>query len=381
MPPNRHTPQYRSPFAGPNLHSPTPTASSQIPATPNHDNKQTPQPKRYKRLIQLARWVACGLLVIAVAAAAVYLSLHSGQSLNKAYQSGFEGVTLPRPVSVVAIGDIACSPQDPNFNNTAGTTTACRMRAVADLIATLRPDALLMLGDLQYQAGDIDSFNASFDKVWGKQKIRIRAAPGNHEYGTEQAAGYFEYFNGQEKSGLAGDTGKGYYSFNMGTWHLIALNSNCEFVACAEGSEQYEWLKKDLADHNNKCTLAFWHHPVFTSGKYKDNAAERTRGLPFWRLLESAKAEVVLNGHDHNYQRYIPQNDQGAAISDGPVEFVVGTGGSSLYAFNKPLLPTMANGQDGKFGALRLQLVKNGYSWQYADETNHTLDEGSASCH
>ena len=155
-------------------------------------------------------------------------------------------------------------------------------------------------------------------------KARTRPSPGNHEYETPGASGYFNYFGA-----AAGDPNKGYYSYDLGSWHVISLNSNCSSVpgGCAAGSPQEQWLREDLAAHSNTCTLAYWHHPRFSSGIHGDEASV----APFWDALYQAGADVVLNGHDHNYERFAPQNPSGQADpTQGIREFVVGTGGAEL---------------------------------------------------
>lgn len=165
---------------------------------------------------------------------------------------------------IVAAGDIACAPEDPGFNNSLGTADRCQMAATANLVASANPDLVLPLGDNQYERGELANYQASYQPTWGKFDAISRPVPGNHEYygPGKDAADYFDYF-GQ----LAGDRQKGYYSYDQGDWHFIALNSNCQYIGgCEMGSAQQEWLRQDLAENNKVCTLAYWHHPLYSSG-------------------------------------------------------------------------------------------------------------------
>lgn len=177
----------------------------------------------------------------------------------------------------------------------------------------------------------------------------------------------------------AGDRNRGYYSFDIGSWHFVALNSNCSKVGgCGPGSAQYEWLKADLASSPASCTAAYWHHPRFSSGQYADNSSYQ----PFWQLLYADGAEVVLNGHDHNYQRYAPMTPSGARDDlRGIREFVVGTGGKSRYRVD-PSGPNREVAHDATYGVIKLTLRPNGYDWQFVSEAGKTFtDSGSGSCH
>ena len=231
------------------------------------------------------------------------------------------------PVRVVAAGDIACDPASPAFNGGAGTATECRMRATSDLALALAPDAVLTLGDNQYSDGALAKYNASFDPSWGRLRLvaPIHPVPGNHEYLTAGAAGYFAYFGA-----AAADPATGWYSFDLPGWHLIALNGNCGSVGgCGAGSPQLQWLEADLAAHPDVCTLAYWHQPRFSSGPHGNDATYQ----PFWEALLAAGADLVLNGHDHVYERFAPQDASGGATPDGLRQLTVGTGGQNLTSF------------------------------------------------
>jgi len=274
--------------------------------------------------------------------------------------------------TIAAAGDIACDPLSSSFNGGLGTATACRQKYTADLLNGV--DAVLTLGDAQYENGAYDKFLLSYAPSWGLAKNITFPSPGNHEYLTSGALGYFTYFGA-----AAGTPGRGWYSYNMGGWHLISLNSNCSAVGgCGPGSPQYEWLMADLADNNAECTLAYWHHPRFSSGNYGNHDAFQ----PFWQLLYNDGAEVVLAGHDHNYQRYAPQTPAGGRDdARGIREFVVGTGGKTHYAVDSSgKNRQVANGDT--FGVLKLTLRAGAYDWRFVPEAGKTFsDSGTDSCH
>lgn len=284
------------------------------------------------------------------------------------------------PATVGAAGDIACDPGSSFFNGGAGDATHCRQTDTSDLLSS-GFDAVLALGDTQYEDGALAKFQASYGPSWGRVRSITRPVIGNHEYQAGQGgAGYFDYFNGPgAATGPAGDRGSGYYSFDLGGWHLIALNSMCTPVGgCGAGSPQEQWLREDLFAHATSCTLAYWHHPLFSSGGIGDNTAMR----PIWRALYEGGAEVVLNGHDHDYERFAPQDPGGVADpAYGLREFVVGTGGKSLLALGAPK-PNSEVRQDTTFGILALALRGEGYDWRFIPEAGGSFsDSGSASCH
>jgi acid phosphatase type 7 len=290
------------------------------------------------------------------------------------------GSTSPDPV-IAAAGDIACSPASGDFNGGLGTSSTCRQKYTSDLLVGMKPAAVLALGDAQYESGTLSEFQQSYDPSWGRVKSITFPAVGNHEYHTSNASGYFDYFNGVgNQVGRGGDRSKGYYSFNVGSWHIIALNSNCSPVGgCGSGSPQETWLRNDLAANPAKCTLAYWHHARFSSGgEHGDTLAMQ----PIWQALYDANADLVLAGHDHDYERFAPQTATGAADSArGIREFVVGTGGKSHYAF-ATVKPNSEVRQSDTYGVLKLTLHPQGYDWRFVPEAGKTFsDSGSASCH
>jgi hypothetical protein len=234
------------------------------------------------------------------------------------------------------------------------------------------------LGDDAYPNGSAENFKV-FDRTWGRFVGRMHPAPGNHEYMTPGAAGYFGYF-GDVASPPGSPAGQGYYWFDLGAWHLISLNSNYEFgVGVDAGSAQAAWLRSDLAAHTNKCTLAYWHHPLFSSGQNGDYPGMR----PIFDILYNANADVVLNGHDHLYERFGPQSGDGRPDpARGIREFIVGTGGVNAdYRFvtSKPNSERQITGQNG---VLKLTLLADSYQWEFVTAPNGAVaDSGSGSCH
>jgi hypothetical protein len=274
-------------------------------------------------------------------------------------------------VVIAAAGDIACDPGSSSFNGGAGTSSSCRQRYTANLLEGVA--AVLPLGDIQYENATLTKFQQSYALSWGRFKTITRPAPGNHEYLTSGAAGYFDYFGA-----VAGSRSRGYYSFDLGGWHLVALNSNCSAAGgCAGGSPQYEWLKADLAANTAPCTLAYWHHPRFSHGNYASNATYQ----PFWQLLYNDGAEIVLAGHDHNYQRFAPQTPSGTRdTTRGIRQFVVGSGGKSHYAVGSG--PNLERSNGDTYGVLKLRLRSTSYEWTFVPEAGKTFtDSGTGSCH
>ena len=268
--------------------------------------------------------------------------------------SNCESVQRPAPpvqtFVVAAAGDIASE-------NSGDDETA----AVLDKIA---PNAVLSLGDNAYPDGALSEFQAYYEPTWGRHRVRTRPSPGNHDYHTEGASGYFTYFGARAPGP--------YYSFDLGGWHVISLNSE---ISMSASSEQYEWLQDDLASSTARCTLAYWHKPRFTAGRYDDF----TFTTPIWRLLYSATAEIVLNGHDHNYQRYELMTPDGApAPVRGIREFVVGTGGRSLYELSHD--PRREAAQARVLGVLQLMLRPAGYDWRFAPVSGGYSDTGTGEC-
>lgn len=264
----------------------------------------------------------------------------------------------------------------------AGDIAQCRGRAVSDTMAARTAERIatelaadntarvLTLGDNAYPNGTTADYANCYDPTWGRFKQRTLPSPGNHEYRTPSATAYFDYFGA-----LAGTQRRGYYSVEFGAWHLISLNSNLDGAA---QQAQLDWLKADLAARPAGCALAFWHHPVFSSGGHGNNAVMREA----WRLLASAGTDLVLSAHDHDYERFAPQDVDGRVDAlRGMRQFVVGGGGAALT----PLLirrPNSETADNTSHGVLKLSLKKSGYAWEYLPVADGSYrDQGSAACH
>jgi hypothetical protein len=279
---------------------------------------------------------------------------------------------------IAAAGDIACATNSPYFNGGAGTPTRCRQGDTANLLAPGLA-AVLPLGDAQFCCGALDAFTASYAPTWGRLKAVTRPVLGNREYGTSNADGYFDYFNGAgASSGPAGKRGEGFYSYDVGAWHLIALNSNCTHVGCAVGSDQDRWLHADLAAHPNACTLAYAHNARFSSGKPGSSISFG----PMYKTLYQAGVDIVLGAHSRSYERFALQNHVGKASPKfGIREFVVGTGGHSLGAFGTSRRNSEVR-DNTTFGVLELTLAPTGYSWRFLPVAGATFtDSGTGACH
>ena len=350
-------------------------------------------------------WVAADLDLARTYRGPVLLALVAASTATGRYASGETGDTGPRlevettvgrdgpadgatgpaatadaPVRVVAAGDIACdpaSPPDPEEGPTVGPT--CAQAATSELALSLRPDAVLPLGDNVYSNGTLARYRQWYQPSWGRLDRISHPVPGNHEYITSaesvDAAGYLAYFRTQ-----AGDLRTGWRSFDLGRWHLIALNGQCPPVgSCGPGSPQERWLRADLAAHaKDRCVLAYWHEPRFSSGRHGNDK----RFAAFWDDLYRAGAELVLNGHDHDYERFAPQAPDGQADPDrGIREFVVGTGGANLRHF-RAVEPNSEVRDNSSAGLLVLELRPDGYSWRFAAASGGSFsDSGSGTCH
>jgi hypothetical protein len=271
--------------------------------------------------------------------------------------------TLPAPFTVVAAGDIAY----------CGETAAAATPAARTARLVGAGDALVLtLGDGAYESGTPAEYANCFHPTWGAFKDRVRPAPGNHDYYTTGAQGYYDYFGTQ-----AGPDRRGYYSFDHGGWHFISLNAVADL---SPGSEQYRWLQSDLANSRDSlCTLAVLHYPAFNSGA---NHGSILAMRPAFDALQSAGVEMVLSGHEHVYERFAPQRADGTADPGrGLRQFVVGTGGHVLMAFAAPL-PNSEFRFNASWGVLRLTLGNGSYGWKFVSVDNGaTIDSGSANCH
>jgi acid phosphatase type 7 len=283
------------------------------------------------------------------------------------------------PVVAVA-GDIACDPLSRHFGAGLGVGGSCRQRRTSDLLLRMDLAAILAPGDLQYEDGKLWKFQQAFDPSWGRLKPLIRPVPGNHEYEDPGAAGYFDYFNGPgAETGPAGERGRGYYSFDVGRWHVIALNSECSQVGgCGPGSAQGRWLREDLAAHPSVCTLAFWHQPRFTSGRHDAGGSM----YPIWQALYEGNADLVVNGHEHFYERFAPQTPEGAHDSvRGLRQITVGTGGKGHFGY-ATVAPNSELRENRYHGVLKLTLREVSYDWELVTTPNgRVADSGTSYCH
>jgi acid phosphatase type 7 len=288
-----------------------------------------------------------------------------------------------RPVASNASAKVANAKSPDTFTLVgAGDIVGCSDLSGAEATAKLIdgiPGTVFAAGDLAYQRGTYEEFIKCYGPTWGRFKARTRPTPGNHEYDGAGPTGYFRYWDGR-----AGDPGKGYYSYDLGAWHIIVLNTNCESTqlgGCAEGSPEETWLKQDLAAHPNVCTLAYGHHALFSSGLFPKHA-EHPELRAFWEDLYDAHADLILAGHEHSYERFAPQNPEGNPDPDhGIREIVVGTGGRS----HTPLGYAKPNSEvrdDKTYGVLKLTLSPGKYQWEFIPVPGRAFhDSGEGVCH
>jgi hypothetical protein len=273
---------------------------------------------------------------------------------------GVDGEGGVGAIVLVGAGDIA----------DCGTNGASSTASLLDDIS----GTVFTAGDNAYPEASAQNFAQCYEPTWGRHKARTMPAAGNHEYHTPGAAPYFAYFGTK-----AGDPSKGYYSYDAGLWHVVVVNSNCvEIGGCSAGTPQEQWLRTDLATHPAACTLAYWHHALFASGQQGSNPIM----LDIWKALYEFGVDVVLNGHDHDYERFAPQNPLGAAdAAYGIREFIVGTGGAPLYPFGT----VKANSEkrdNSAYGVFKLTLRDRSYDWQFVPQVGKTFtDAGTAQCH
>jgi hypothetical protein len=304
--------------------------------------------------------VVLGLALLMTArfgpAAVIPSASGSAISMPASLSPGSSQTVAPSPTAtdaiLLAVGDIAyCD--------------ATADELVGELAARL-PGTIALLGDNAYQHGSAADYANCFDPTWGGLRDRLRPVPGNHEYETKEAAAYFSYFG----AGV-GKLGEGWYSYDLGAWHLIALNSECGAIrGCSAGSPELAWLVADLAAHPGACTLAYWHHPRYSSGLHGNNDMTEE----FWQALAAAGADVVLEGHDHDYERIAP--------IEGIRSFVVGTGGRSLYQWPGSPGPYTEVRANDTYGLLQLTLHPADYSWEFIPASGGSFtDAGNGTCH
>ncbi len=332
-------------------------------------------------VVQRGEWVERTVTSLVRAGQPLTLGIRSMSSDDVAYdaQGGGRGPRLvldmdapPNGAIVSAVGDMVCGAGTPT------TPTTCHQQQVSDLlVADPDVEAFLALGDLQYNTGALPDFQTYYEPSYGRVKDITHPVVGNHKYQTAGAQGYWDYFGA-----AAGTEGEGWYSFDVGTsWHLVALNSNCSEVSCVNGSPQLQWLRSDLRANDRPCVLAYWHHPRWSSGKAPGNNPSVDA---FVRLLQRHRAEVILSGHSHNYERFGPQLPSGMAAASGIRQFVVGTGGRSVGeddGFGNPAEPNSQVRLPRVFGLLRMSLTNQAFWWSFVDDHGRVRDAGTNTCH
>jgi hypothetical protein len=281
------------------------------------------------------------------------------------------------PQLVVALAEALSAPLTPTITSAessageilvgAGDITECNSdkdELTAQLLDAI-PGTVFAVGDGAYESGTIAEYRDCYDPSWGRHKARTKPVPGNHEYQTSDASGYFQYF----------DNIAPYYAYNLGSWRIYALNSE---IDVSSDSPQAVWLQDDLAKNPRQCVLAYWHQPRWSSGT--QHGSDR-KFQPLWRILFRAGAEVLISGHEHNYERFTPMNASGEPHPKGVRQFVVGTGGKGLYELGPPL-PTSEVQNDTTYGVLKLTLRATSYEWEFISVPGSTFtDRGSTDCH
>jgi acid phosphatase type 7 len=309
--------------------------------------------------MKLRYFLFCFRLVILFSLAGVGGGAYPAAGANSALYLPIISATPANPI-ILAAGDIAkCGfPGD--------TQTAALIQG--------QPGTVLALGDNAYDNGTSAEYTDCYNPTWGAFKDRTKPIPGNHDYLTTNAAGYFGYFGA-----LAGSPSKGYYSYDLGSWHILAINSNCSQVGgCGIHTPQDDWVRADLAATTAKCVLAYWHHPFYSSGSTGNTPQMAT----IYKDLYAAGAEIVLSGHEHNYERFAPQDSQANLDqAKGVVQFVVGTGGGNFTPLVTPYKPNSAARAENVYGVLRLELRPTSYHWQYISVDGSYSDSGTANCH
>lgn len=280
-----------------------------------------------------------------------------------AQQSGGRGQTT---FILVGAGDIA------------GCANLSGAEATAHLIDNI-PGTVFAAGDLAYEDGSDADFRRCYDLTWGRFKDRTRPALGNHEYVDFNAGGYFRYWGKQ-----AGEPGKGYYSYELGAWHIVVLNTNCgakELGGCGKGSPEEVWLKQDLQAHSKACVLAYGHHAMYSSGLLAKHARHPELEA-FWEDLYAAHADLILAGHEHSYERFAQQDPHGRKDPEhGIRQITVGTGGRSHTLLGPPQ-PNSEVRNDNTFGVLKLTMGPDSYKWEFMPEAGKTFqDSGEGHCH
>ena len=301
--------------------------------------------------------------------------------------SGGGASASPRPSGTGAIGSpgqTGTPPPEPPVTPAPGTAVlvgagdiaSCSLdgdAATATLLDGIE-GTVFTAGDNAYEDGSAEDFRDCYAPTWGRHLTRTRPAAGNHDWRTRDAAGYLGYFGARATN----EDGGTWYSYDLGGWHVVVLDSDCDAVdGCGPGSAQGDWLADDLATSDARCTAAIWHHPRFSSGDHGGDTVVD----PFWRALYAAGVEIVVNGHDHDYERFAPQDPGGAADdATGIREFVVGTGGAALKGFKTVAANSLVRASIAH-GVLVLTLRTSGYDWRFASVDGSFRDQGAGGCH
>ena len=278
---------------------------------------------------------------------------------------GSQSTAQTTDVVLIGAGDIA---DGFSFNLSNAFATAALLDAY--------PTATVFAnGDLAYENGSDGDFAKTYNATWGRAKARTIPVVGNHEYDILFGAGYYSYWGP-----TGGNPGAGYYSLNLGAWHVVVLNSNCSMVGCGAGGAQETWLRNDLATHTQACTLALWHEPLYTSSTV---VIRNTAVQPLLQDLYNANADLIVNSHAHNYERFAPQDASGNLdLAKGIIEIIAGTGGDSLFPFSAAKAPNSVIGNDSTFGVLKLTLQPTSFYWQFIPIAGQTFtDSGTRACH
>ena len=302
---------------------------------------------------------------IAILATTLLLVIAGGIAAAVTFRGDANETTLKSAATLLAAGDIAeCDHQGDE--------------ATSRILAEYPSATIATLGDNAYQHGTAQEFESCYGPSWGKFKDRTRPATGNHDESTKNAQGYWDYFGAR-----GGPYDKYYYSFDLGSWHVVVLNSDCWRVGgCDLDDPQAQWLREELRQSARRCTLAYWHRPPFSSGRYGE-PEETGRVRPLWQILYEEGADLLLTGHEHSYERFAPMDAAGNQDDANGVRLiVVGTGGGNLRPFENPPLPTTVVRNDDTWGVLKLTLSVGEYKWNFLPVKGSTFtDSGSGTCH
>ncbi|WP_172385435.1 metallophosphoesterase [Streptomyces sp. MNP-20] len=321
-----------------------------MPQTPHAENRNNNN-RNANRRTGRARWLVPAAATTALAA--------TGGLLLWSPAGAAENDGIGRAAfSAVAVGDIAeqCTKSD----------SKCAHPKTAALVQQLNPSFVMTMGDNQYDDARLKDFQKYYATTWGAFKNKTKPVPGNHETYDPAGAlkGYKSYFGS-----VAYPDGKSYYSFDQGNWHFVALDSNS-----FDDRAQIDWLKRDLAANGKKCVAAYFHHPLFSSGEHGNNPVSK----PVWKILQGAKTELVLGGHDHHYERFAPQNADGDAdASNGIVEVIAGTGGANPYKIEE-VQPHSQKRITNTYGVVKIDFADDGFSWKLIGTDGSTKDTSPA---